>query len=131
MYFRAKITEPEQVVATWQNIMAELAEEGVFITPTMPGDGGLYGCNLTGNIPFRGVTKRIDAGQVVMLLLLALHNAFDMIDDQSRNFTDLCLSEQLKHLQSVGISDAPVQQLQEAVKQILSKHKGLFEFAFY
>lgn len=28
MYFRAKITEPEQVVATWQNIMAELAEEG-------------------------------------------------------------------------------------------------------
>ncbi|QLI59108.1 hypothetical protein C0708_23455 (plasmid) [Aeromonas caviae] len=78
-----------------------------------------------------GVTKRIDAAQVVMLLLLSLHNAFDMIDDQSRNFTDLCLSEQLEHLQSVSISDAPVQQLQEAVKQILSKHKGLFEFEFY
>lgn len=67
MYFRAKITEPEQVVATWQNIMAELAEEGVFITPTMPGDGGLYGCNLTGNIPFRGNQKdRCRAGRNVI-----------------------------------------------------------------
>ncbi|WP_270819976.1 hypothetical protein [Aeromonas sp. Y311-2] len=128
MFFRVN---PGGVDAVWNEVLAALGAEGVNIMPsTVQGDAP-YSCNLIcGSLPYRGTFDRVTPEEAVLVLLLSLYGGYGLIDGENRYFPDLSLAEQVDILMSLDLHGEH-QKIQEAIKKILSKRKGLFEIDFF